>query len=173
MLWISLLLILFGVTACNQNEDSQDITNETPSVTENEHEEIEDQENVTNEPVKQPAKPEEPDQSNAEDEVPPVEPSQEILYENVAFKVLEITEAEQSIIVTGKARVFEGVFQYALISGDNIILQNFYQTDGAPAWGNFTLSFKKELLTTKTSLELFVYSAKDGSITDVLTIPLN
>ena len=78
-----------------------------------------------------------------------------------------------SVVVKGKARVFEGVFQYAVISGTEILLENHYQTDGAPAWGNFEISIDKELLTKEeVSFELFVYSAKDGSKTDVLTIPI-
>ena len=92
-------------------------------------------------------------------------------YENNSFKDVAFNEYENGIIVTGKARVFEGVFQYAVVSGEEILKEDHYQTDGAPAWGAFEFTIEKDLLTKPgTSLELFVYSAKDGSKTDVLPI---
>ena len=69
--------------------------------------------------------------------------------------------------------MFEGVFQYAVVAGGDILLQDKYQTDGAPAWGDFEISIDKELGEKEGAvLELFVYSAKDGAKVDVLTIPL-
>jgi hypothetical protein len=94
-------------------------------------------------------------------------------YENNAFKEVSVSKSNGNLIVKGKARVFEGVFQYAVISGTEILLENHYQTEGAPAWGSFEITIDKELLTKeKVSIELFVYSAKDGSKTDILTIPI-
>ncbi|WHY00975.1 Gmad2 immunoglobulin-like domain-containing protein [Neobacillus sp. DY30] len=94
-------------------------------------------------------------------------------YENNAFKEVTVSKPNGKIIVKGKARVFEGVFQYAVISGKEILLENHYQTEGAPAWGNFEISIDEELMNKGAdSIELFVYSAKDGSKTDILTIPL-
>ena len=85
-----------------------------------------------------------------------------------------VTQTEDEVLVTGKAQVFEGVFQYALYDGEEVVEENNYQTEGAPAWGEFTLSFKKEILTTDDmTLELFFYSAKDGSKTNVLEIPIS
>ena len=98
----------------------------------------------------------------------PIKPT---TYENNIFKDVAFNEYENGIIVTGKARVFEGVFQYAVVSGEEILKEDHYQTDGAPAWGAFEFSIEKDLLTKPgTSLELFVYSAKDGSKTDALPI---
>lgn len=72
-----------------------------------------------------------------------------------------------------KAQVFEGVFQYALYNGENVVKEGNYQTEGAPAWGEFEITFDKGLVSTNTSkLELFVYSAKDGSKINTLEIPL-
>lgn len=94
-------------------------------------------------------------------------------YENEAFKEVTVSELDGKIVVNGKARVFEGVFQYAVVAGNEVILQDHYQTAGAPAWGDFEITFDKELVELEgTSFELFVYSAKDGSKIDVLTIPL-
>jgi hypothetical protein len=94
-------------------------------------------------------------------------------YENEVFKEVVVLKSNGETIVKGKARVFEGVFQYAVISGTEILMENHYQTDGAPAWGNFEITIDKELLKKEeVSFELFVYSAKDGSKTDILTIPI-
>ena len=94
-------------------------------------------------------------------------------YQNEVFNEVTVSKSNGEATVKGKARVFEGVFQYAVISGTEILLENHYQTDGAPAWGSFEITIEKELLTKEeVSIELFVYSAKDGSKTDVLTIPI-
>ncbi|MDR7080170.1 hypothetical protein J2Y03_005230 [Neobacillus niacini] len=94
-------------------------------------------------------------------------------YGNEAFAEVTVLKSGDQVVVKGKARVFEGVFQYAVIAGGEILLENHYQTDGAPAWGDFGITIEKELLTKENvSMELFVYSAKDGSKTDILTIPI-
>jgi hypothetical protein len=94
-------------------------------------------------------------------------------YENEVFKEVTVSKSNGKAIVKGKARVFEGVFQYAVISGTEILLEDHYQTDGAPAWGDFEITIDSELMAKENvSIELFVYSAKDGSKTDSLTIPL-
>lgn len=95
------------------------------------------------------------------------------VYQNNSFKKVVLSEKNGKIIVKGQARVFEGVFQYAVTTENKIILQDHYQTEGAPTWGDFEISFDKSLAEkTGATFELFVYSAKDGSKTDVLTIPL-
>lgn len=94
-------------------------------------------------------------------------------YGNEAFKEVTVIESNGRVTVKGKARVFEGVFQYAVISGTEILLENHYQTDGAPAWGDFEITIDNGYMTKpNVSLELFVYSAKDGAKTNILTIPL-
>ncbi|MGG1678135.1 Gmad2 immunoglobulin-like domain-containing protein [Neobacillus sp. NRS-1170] len=95
------------------------------------------------------------------------------VYANKAFKDVVVAESGDKIIVTGKAQVFEGVFHYALYDGEKVLLENKYQTDGAPAWGEFEITFAKKLVTTNDiELELFVFSAKDGSKVDTLEIPI-
>lgn len=97
----------------------------------------------------------------------------ETVYHNEMFKDVVVSESENEFIVTGKAQVFEGVFEYALYNGNKLVLENHYQTEGAPTWGEFKISFKKELVSgNDTKLELFAYSAKDGSKLDVLEIPI-
>jgi hypothetical protein len=174
VLFLTLLLILFGLSACSQKDETQEDSNETPNVTENEENE---EPGVTeNEENEEPSVTENADKENEApsiNEEPPHEPEEEKQYENDSFKEVVITENNEEVIVKGKARVFEGVFQYAIVSGTNRLLEEHYQTDGAPAWSDFELTFDKKLITeSETSLELFVYSAKDGSKTSVLTIPL-
>lgn len=95
------------------------------------------------------------------------------IYRNAVFKEVMVTEDNDKMMVTGKAQVFEGVFRYALYKGDQVILQGRYQTVGAPAWGNFNISFPKSRVAAgQAKFELFVYSAKDGAKVNVLDIPL-
>jgi hypothetical protein len=138
--WLVLLTAAIGLVSCSQ---PQDVGNENPSVDEPKGE--------------NPTKPEEPISEEPEEKV----------YQNKVFKEVVVTETADEIIVTGKAQVFEGVFQYALYEGEVLLKENFYQTDGAPAWGEFEITFKKESVT---KIELFVYSAKDGSKVDTLEI---
>ena len=56
-------------------------------------------------------------------------------YGNEAFAEVTVLKSGDQVVVKGKARVFEGVFQYAVIAGPELLLQNHYQTVGAPAWG--------------------------------------
>lgn len=137
------LLLVIGLSACNEQNEVAD-----------EDIALEEQKESTPEP----------------DETGSNEPT---VYENTAFKEVVVTETENQFVVTGKAQVFEGVFQYKLSAGDNVILEDYYQTDGAPAWGEFTIPIDKKLVTYTSSLfELFVYSAKDGSKINVLEISL-
>lgn len=95
-------------------------------------------------------------------------------YHNNSFRNVVVSEKAGKIIVKGQARVFEGVFQYRLKAGNETVLQDRYQTVGAPAWGDFEISINQSLADkTGATFELFVYSAKDGSEIDNLAIPLN
>ena len=116
----------------------------------------------------------EPNEENTSNPDEPVinEPEEKV-YQNEVFKNVVVTETTDSIIVTGKAQVFEGVFQYALYDGEKVVKESNYQTAGAPAWGDFEITFEKDLVSTNTmKLELFVYSAKDGSKINTLEIPI-
>ena len=171
------ILLVLGVTACSPKEETQD-KNESTNVTENEGENPKEAENpnlfenestTDNEDSTSTGNETEDNKSEA----PAIESPEPTTYENNSFKDVAFNENGNGIIVTGKARVFEGVFQYAVVSGGEILKEDHYQTDGAPAWGAFEFTIEKDLLTKPgTSLELFVYSAKDGSKTDVLPIIL-
>jgi predicted small lipoprotein YifL len=94
------------------------------------------------------------------------------VYQNKVFKDVTVTQTEFMVTVEGKAQVFEGVFQYGLYDNGKSILEDKYQTAGAPAWGDFKFTFEKELIKNDSKLELFVYSAKDGSKENILEIPI-
>lgn len=142
-----ILIATMGLGACNQQ---QEVVKEKPPATEPNEE--------------KPSNPDEP---------VPNEPEEKV-YQNEVFKDVVVTETADSIIVTGKAQVFEGVFQYALYDGEKVVKESNYQTAGAPAWGDFEITFEQELISTNTmKLELFVYSAKDGSKINTLEIPIS
>lgn len=96
--------------------------------------------------------------------------------ENNAFRSLSLEQTgDYSYRVTGEVRVFEAVFQYALSDGITRFEENYYQADeGAPAWSAFTLdvTIPEAHRGKSITLELFEYSAKDGSITRQILIPL-
>ncbi|MFP5111726.1 Gmad2 immunoglobulin-like domain-containing protein [Bacillaceae bacterium C204] len=143
----AILIASMGLAACNQQ---QEVVKEKPPVTEP------NEENTSN-----------PDE-------PVINEPEEKVYHNEVFKNVVVTETTDSIIVTGKAQVFEGVFQYALYDGEKVVKESNYQTAGAPAWGDFEITFEKDLNSTNTmKLELFVYSAKDGSKINTLEIPIS
>ncbi|MDF2606201.1 MAG: hypothetical protein K0S34_391 [Bacillales bacterium] len=97
-----------------------------------------------------------------------------VQYYNEAFKEVVADISDNEVVIKGKARVFEGVFQYALLtSDDEVLLTDHYQTEGAPAWGEFEIVLEKEMTTNADVVfELFVYSAKDGSKINSLKIPI-
>ncbi|MFL6560416.1 MAG: Gmad2 immunoglobulin-like domain-containing protein, partial [Bacillus sp. (in: firmicutes)] len=143
---LAILVATMCLAACNQK---QEVVKEKPPVAK---------------PIEEhPSKPDEP---------VPVQPEEKV-YQNEVFKDVVVKETADTIIVTGKAQVFEGVFQYALYDGDKVVKESNYQTAGAPAWGDFEIMFDKALVTTNSfTLELFVYSAKDGSKINTLEIPI-
>jgi len=103
----------------------------------------------------------------------PAAEKQSKVYQNEAFKDVVVKETGDKISVTGKAQVFEGVIQYKLSEGDKVLKEDKYQTEGAPAWGDFNITFGKELISgNNANFKLFVYSAKDNSEINVLDIPI-
>lgn len=98
----------------------------------------------------------------------------EQVYQNEVFKDVVVNKDDDKFVVTGKAQVFEGVFQYQLYDRDKLLKEDHYQTAGAPAWGEFELTFENALISGSKNvrLELFVYSAKDGAKVNVLEVPM-
>ncbi len=151
------LIAAIGLTACssqkNVKEPDKDQAVETPK----------DGKPAVEEPAKEEPAVEKPAQPAPETKV----------YHNEAFKDVVVSESGGQFVVTGKAQVFEGVFQYKLSDGDKVLLEDHYQTAGAPAWGDFNITFGKNLISGNDAVfELFVYSAKDGSKINVLEVPI-
>ncbi|MFC0471449.1 Gmad2 immunoglobulin-like domain-containing protein [Halalkalibacter kiskunsagensis] len=163
---LAILTTTVSLVACSQQEEGKELERENTSVTV-----PEDAEEITEVVVEENKEQKPKDESKTN----PVEPDSnrpdETVYYNEVFKDVVVAESEDEMIVTGKAQVFEGVFQYALYDGEEVLLEYYYQTDGAPNWGEFEINFEKELVSTiEAKFELFVYSAKDGSKVNTLEI---
>ncbi|MED4224616.1 Gmad2 immunoglobulin-like domain-containing protein [Neobacillus cucumis] len=156
--FIGIVTVAIGLAACNQSK-AEAPKQEKP--TSQESNQTPNQERPTPPSQEKPPIPEKPTSPVPENKV----------YENKVFKDVVVTESGDKIILTGKAQVFEGVFQYTLYDGNTVVVENHYQTDGAPAWGEFEITFdKKQISSDQIKLELFVYSAKDGSKENTLEI---
>lgn len=196
---IYLLLILIaaaGLTACNTQQDVEDPTENkevgTPADddtakepaqedsvkedTEKKEEADKEDSAAKEEPAQEDAKQEEnagENSSDSSDQSDDVNKEESKAYENDAFKEVVVKDAGDKFKITGKARVFEGQFEYRISEGDKVLKEDHYQTEGAPAWGDFTIEFKKDLISgNEASVKLFVLSAKDASEVDVLDIPI-
>lgn len=163
--FLVILTAAIGLAACNQQKeevkektkvtDTKDVHGTNKDVVKEKNTQAPKDENTTN-------------QNKPNSNVP-----KDKIYQNKVFKDVVVAELGDKIIVTGKAQVFEGVFQYALYAGEKVLIENNYQTEGAPAWGEFKITLKKELITTNDfKIVLFVYSAKDGSKVNTLEIPI-
>ncbi|MBP9772044.1 MAG: Gmad2 immunoglobulin-like domain-containing protein [Candidatus Pacebacteria bacterium] len=80
------------------------------------------------------------------------------------------------VIVEGQARVFENVVNYRLVDANGNELIEGFATADAPDIGQFGV-FRGELnyvsnVDQKGTVEIFWYSAKDGSEVDKVTIPV-
>ena len=176
MVYLFMIVIAaIGLVACNNQRSVEEKSNvpqpkptvsePKPSVTEPEPEpNVNEPEPSVSEPKgENPTTPNQPAQNKPEEKV----------YQNEVFKDVILTATENEMIVKGKAQVFEGVFQYALYDGEKVVKVSNYQTSGAPVWGDFEIKFSKELIRSNhAKLELFVFSAKDGSKINTLEIPI-
>lgn len=97
--------------------------------------------------------------------------------ENKAFRNIKTTGLKGKYTITGEGRVFEATMNYAVSDGHNYLVEDFLTLDmGAPQWSAFTLDIHipEEKLPHNGTLilELFEYSAEDGSVSNSLNIPL-
>jgi len=166
---ITILSIGVLLAACNQNDqtntpDENEQVNETDEKVENNNDDSTQEEENKNV--------DENEKGNENDVTPT---NEEKVYQNKIFKDVKVSETDNEFVFTGKAQVFEGVFDYAVYDGEEKLIEDHYQTVGAPSWGDFEIPIDKSLLANaknEVRFELFVYSAKDGSKEDVLNIPL-
>lgn len=79
-------------------------------------------------------------------------------------------------LVSGRARVFEANVQIRLLDekGATITRKYVTATAGAPEWGNFNTSiqYAAPVVPRKATLQVYTESAKDGSVQDLVSIPL-
>lgn len=159
----AVIIAIFVLAGCNQHQKEIEKTNvtEKKDVNEQKRQDVKENNEQKSKDINKPVQ-------NQPVKVPSV-----TVYQNEVFKDVTVAESGDEMIVAGKAQVFEGVFRYALYAGDKVIVENNYQTKGAPAWGDFKITFKKELVTTNNmTFQLFVLSAKDGSKVNVLNVPI-
>ena len=164
--FIAILSIASVLASCNPNDESNQPNQNEPAEDQVENNQDNTDQEEENKEVDE-------TEQNTDDEVTPT--NEEKVYQNKIFKDVKISESDNQIVITGKAQVFEGVFDYAVYDGDEKLLEDNYQTVGAPSWGDFEIPIDKTLIAqpkNEIRFELFVYSAKDGSKEDVLTIPL-
>jgi len=167
--YLIVLSIAAILSACNQNDQTN-----TPDENEQVNETEEQMDNNTDEATQEEENNEvDENEQGTENSVTPT--NEDKVYQNKIFKDVKVSETDNEFVFTGKAQVFEGVFDYAVYDGEEKLVENNYQTVGAPSWGDFEIPIEKELIAnakTEARFELFVYSAKDGSKENVLTIPL-
>lgn len=80
------------------------------------------------------------------------------------------------LAIVGQARVFENVFHYRVIDAANVVLAEHYAIADAKdigEYGSFSLRVNYQQPTTSEGfVEVFSYSAKDGSVQDLQRIPV-
>ncbi|MBG6110087.1 hypothetical protein H4V97_000234 [Flavobacterium sp. CG_23.5] len=108
----------------------------------------------------------------------PIEPQKQIatVFSNEHFRQVTVEKIDGTKFhIQGQAQVWEANVSWVIEDGYNELKNGFTMTDaGAPEWGKFDFTIdieKKEEYSTLT-LILFEESAKDGSRTHELQIPL-
>ena len=108
----------------------------------------------------------------------PIEPQKQvaIAFSNEHFRQVTVEKVDgNKFHIKGQAQVWEANISWVVEDGHNELKSGFTTTDtGAPEWGNFdfTIDVEKKKEYSTLSLILFEESAKDGSRTNELLIPL-
>ncbi|MEI6627265.1 MAG: Gmad2 immunoglobulin-like domain-containing protein [bacterium] len=88
----------------------------------------------------------------------------------------QILPASAPLVIKGKARVFENNFNYSVKDGNGKELAGGYGTTNAKdigLFGYFELKIEDiQPMTATGSVEVFDYSMKDGSVQDLVVIPI-
>jgi len=97
---------------------------------------------------------------------------------NIAvFRPFPGTSIQEGQQLTGYARAFEGTILYRIVDEADQIVKNeapIQTSAGAPSYGSFSIAIDFDHSPTTQTGELWVYtrSAKDGSIQDLVQIPV-
>jgi len=102
-----------------------------------------------------------------------------VMYGNQAFRNVVVEGEKGHYMVTGEARLFEGQFMYAVSDGHNYLVEESAMIDGGNGAPDFS-PFRIEISIPQSdwpengtlTLEIYEISAKDGSRTNELIIPL-
>ncbi|MBE5396692.1 Gmad2 immunoglobulin-like domain-containing protein [Brevibacillus borstelensis] len=124
---------------------------------------------ATEQPAQQPSDPAQPETPQPGTSTQPTDDQDknDETNKNDSFHVASVEKTgEDTFTIKGKARVFEGNFQYVVEDGHNELTKGNVQTSaGAPEWGDFefTVKVKKDQPNSTLTLVLFESSPKDGS----------
>ncbi|MCP2239220.1 Gmad2 immunoglobulin-like domain-containing protein [Thermoanaerobacterium thermosaccharolyticum] len=95
----------------------------------------------------------------------------------IVLSPMKNNSVSSPVKVVGKARVFEAVVNIRILdSNGNILSQTSVQASaGAPSWGDFEADIQYKPLSTPQdgTLQVFSLSPKDGSVQDLVSIPLH
>ena len=91
-------------------------------------------------------------------------PEESFIADSGSIKIMKYFDWNESVYVTGLARVFEGTINYALETEIGEVLDEGFTTAtaGGPAWGEFNILINN-IPEEANYLAIFSISAKDGS----------
>ncbi|MFZ0012900.1 MAG: Gmad2 immunoglobulin-like domain-containing protein [Acidimicrobiia bacterium] len=91
------------------------------------------------------------------------------------FLTRPIIEGGDGYVVEGMANTFEASLTVQVIDGGGDVVEEIpiQASCGSGCWGEFSVTIPESVVTPgQSQVELFTYSAKDGSKTDVIIIPV-
>jgi hypothetical protein len=91
------------------------------------------------------------------------------------FLTEPLREVEGSYSVTGMANVFEAALMVQILDGSGEVVHEVPVTAdcGTGCWGRFTVEIDADLITPgESSVRVFAHSPEDGSMIDVITVPI-
>ena len=98
------------------------------------------------------------------------------VYSNARFRDVTVEKTgDNTFLIKGKGQIFEANFNWVIEDGHEELQKGYTMTDaGAPEWGNFSFSVTAPKKNPNTTLHIILFesSAKDGSRTHELPIPL-
>lgn len=94
---------------------------------------------------------------------------------NLIFLTEPISEFEHVYAVVGRANTFEAALTVRVLdgAGQTIHEEPVQASCGTGCWGEFGVGIGSDLIVPgESSIQLFTYSAEDGSMTNVITVPI-
>ena len=91
------------------------------------------------------------------------------------FLTEPLIEVDGAYAVVGRSNTFEAMLALRVIdgAGNTVHEQPVQATSGSGIWGDFGVQVASDLVTPgETSIQLFEYSAEDGTMVNVITVPI-